>query len=233
MFVDSPNVKGAVAEQAIVLAAMKLDVPVWRPVCEHTRADLVLELGGQLWRVQVKWGRLSKEQDVVVVDLRTSRHTPNGYVRTVYTEREIDLFAVYCGEIDRCFLLPIDVVSRTNYTHLRLKPPRNGQRACINLADDFDFEGAVAQLARARRWQRRGRGFESLQLHSSESAPMTVACDEFRDHLGYWFDEAARGEPLLVTRRGKPLVRVGSATSPPPSPPQLPLVDPVSAPAQA
>jgi hypothetical protein len=50
------NVKGAIAEQAIVLAATKLRVPVWRPVSEHGRADLVLEIGGQLWRVQVKWG---------------------------------------------------------------------------------------------------------------------------------------------------------------------------------
>jgi hypothetical protein len=23
---------------------------------------------------------------------------------------------------------------------------------------------------------------------------LTLACEDFRDHLGYWFDEAARGE---------------------------------------
>lgn len=200
MFVESPNVKGAVAEQAIVLTATKLRIPVWRPVAEHGRCDLVLEIGEKLWRVQVKWGRLSKAEDVVIVDLRTSRLTPNGYIRTTYTAHEIDLFGVYCGELDRCFLLPIDLVEKTHYTHLRLTPPGNGQRACINLAEDFDFEGAVAQLARARHWQCRGRGFESLQLHSSQSSPIAVGCDDFRDHFGYWLDQAARGEHLLITR---------------------------------
>lgn len=220
---ESPNVKGAVAEQAIVLAATKLRVPVWRPVAEHGRYDLVFEIGDRLWRVQVKWGRLSEAGDVVVVALRTSRCTPNGYVRTTYTEDEIDLFAVYCGELDRCFLLPIDLAARTSYTHLRLTPPRNGQRACINLADDFDFDGAVAQLARARRWQRRGRGFESLQLHSSQSSPITVGCDDLRDHQGYWLEEAAKGEHLLITRRGKPLARL----IPPTDQPALPGTGPM------
>jgi hypothetical protein len=45
------NVKGAVAEQAIVLAATKLRVPVWRPIGAHGRADLALEIGGRLLRV--------------------------------------------------------------------------------------------------------------------------------------------------------------------------------------
>ena len=187
----------------------------------------MLEVGDRLWRVQVKWGRLSKAKDAVIVELRTSRCIPSGYVRTMYTADEIDLFAVYCGELDRCFLLPIDAVVATNYTHLRLKPPRNGQRACNNLAEDFDFEGAVAQLARARRWQRRGRGFESLQLHSSERSPLTVGCDDLRDHQGYRLEQTERGEHMLITRRGRPLAML----SPPPSPPQLRPADPASAPA--
>jgi hypothetical protein len=40
VLVMNSNVKGAVAEQAIVLAAMKLRVPVLRPVDEHGRCDL-------------------------------------------------------------------------------------------------------------------------------------------------------------------------------------------------
>jgi hypothetical protein len=36
--------------------------------------------------------------------------------------------------------------------------------------------------------------------------------------MGYWFDEAAKGEHLLVTRRGKPLITVRSA-----KPPRLPF----------
>ena len=159
------NVKGAVAEQAIVLAATKLGVPVLRPVAEHGRTDLAVEIGGDLFRVQVKWGRLSPAGDVVIVALRTARFTPRGQIFRTYSEHELDLFAVYCGALDRCFLLPAHLLANKTCVYLRLTPSRNGQRSCINLADDFAFDGAVAQLARAMRWQRIGQGFESPQLH--------------------------------------------------------------------
>src|SRR5947209_8440166 len=146
-----PNTKGAVAEQAIVLAATRLRVPVLRPVAEHGRADLALEIADRLWRVQCKWGRLSPDRDVVVTHVGGCRCTPNGYVRTTYREGEIDLFGVYAGELDRCFLLPAALCVEKHQIHLRLTAPRNGQKSCITLADDFDFDGAIAQLGERRR----------------------------------------------------------------------------------
>lgn len=140
------NVKGAVAEQAIVLAATRLGIPVWRPVSEHGRADVLLEVGRRLLRVQVKWGRLSDSGDVVIVQLEGCRRTSNGYYRRTYDRREVDLIGVYCGRLDRCFLLPIEMVAGARAVQLRVAPARNNQRACINLADDFEFDGAIAQL---------------------------------------------------------------------------------------
>src|SRR5207248_54150 len=83
--------------------------------------------------------------------------TPGGYVHTTYTLAEVDLFGVYCGALDRCFLLPAARCVGMRQIMLRLSPARNGQQACTNLADDFTFDGAVAQLARAPRWQRGGQ----------------------------------------------------------------------------
>ena len=217
------NVKGAVAEQAIVRAATRLRVPVWRPVSEHGRADLVLEIGGKLWRVQVKWGRLNAAGDVVIVSLLTSRCTPHGHVRRMYAEDEVDLFAVYAGELDRCFLLPAEPLANKTVIYLRLTPSRNGQQACINLADSFDFAGAVAQLARASRWQREGQGFESPQLHpDAPDAAVTVAADVCRTAFGYWLDRVAAGRDAVVTRRGKPMIRLTAAV-PAPAPPPAPM----------
>src|SRR5437588_12152358 len=88
------NVKGAVAEQAIALAAARLQVPVWKPVAEHGRADLVLEIAGGLWRVQCKWGRLSPDARTVVVRIGGCWCSPNGHVRTTYSEDEVDLFGI-------------------------------------------------------------------------------------------------------------------------------------------
>jgi antitoxin (DNA-binding transcriptional repressor) of toxin-antitoxin stability system len=231
VFVDNPNVKGAVAEQAIVLAATKLHVPVWKPIAEHGRADLVLEIGPRLLRVQCKWGGLSPKRDVVMVATGGSRCSPNGYIRTTYTEDEIDLFGIYCGELDRCFLVPISLVAGRYSAWLRLTPTRNGQEACINLADDFDFEGAVAQLEERCHGMAEVRGSSPLSSTPSQAGPITLGSNPFRNRFGYWMDRLAAGDEVLVTRRGKPRIRLSPATEPvpaltPPAEPRTPRTAP-------
>ena len=208
------NRKGAIAEAEILAAAVRLDVPVLIPVSDHGRCDLALDIGGRLWRVQCKWGRLSEARDVVVVHLGGSRLSNHGYIVTTYDEDEVDLFGVYCGELDRAFLLPVARLAGMHQVHLRLAPPRNGQRACITLAREFEFEGAVAQLARASRWQREGQGFESPQLHPNRDADrvITVGSHGFRNRIGEWMERAAAGQDIVVTDRGKPRIRLTRAT---------------------
>ena len=83
---------------------------------------------------------------MVKVNLENTRCTRRGYMRRSYLEDEIDLVAVYCGGVDRSYLLPSTLVAGRRAIWLRLVPPRNSQRACINLASNYDFAGAVAQL---------------------------------------------------------------------------------------
>jgi hypothetical protein len=100
------NSKGAVAEAAIRLAAIRCEVDVYTPVSGHSRADLVFDVGDELYRVQVKWASLAKDEATINVHTSGSRLTPSGYVRTPYGADEIELLAVDCGELDRSYLLP-------------------------------------------------------------------------------------------------------------------------------
>lgn len=204
----TPNQKGAIAEAVIAAEAAKHGIEVLRPQAEHMRYDLAFDLGPKIVRVQCKWAR--KEGDVVTVKLATSRHTPiNGYKRTTYAAREVDAVAVYCGDLDRCYFLPISQVEGRSAIHLRLAPAKNNQLAAINSASDHEFSGAVAQLARAIGWQPVGRGFESLQLHHQESLPIeTVGAEEFGLHAPRYVQRAAAGEKFLITRRGRGMARL-------------------------
>jgi hypothetical protein len=55
-------------------------------------------------------------------------------------------------DLDRCFLIPIELVEKRPPIQLRVSPTLNNQKRRINWADDFDFaatlqaQGAVAQL---------------------------------------------------------------------------------------
>ena len=207
MFVLSTNRKGAIAETAIAAAATKLGIPVLRPIVEHARYDLAFEINDRILRVQCKWGGLSDDAAVIKVNLTSNRCTPTGYERRFYSEDEIDLIAVYCGELDQCYLLPIALFAGRRGLQLRVTPPKNGQRACLNLAVDFELPGAIAQLGERLRGTQEVAGSSPA---SSTSPPDTlhVGAHEFRNHFGYYLERAADGHEVLVSRRGRPYARL-------------------------
>jgi prevent-host-death family protein len=208
VFVLSTNQKGGIAETAITAAAYALDIPVLRPVVEHARYDLAFEIADRILKVQCKWGGLYEDGAVIRVNLTSSWCTPRGYERRYYTEDEIDLVAVYCSELNRCYLLPSSLVAGRRSIQLRVTPTKNGQRAALNRAVDFEFPGAIAQLEERLHGMQEVAG--SSPASSTPPSPETlhVGANQFRNHFGYYLERAADGPEVLVSRRGRPYVRL-------------------------
>jgi prevent-host-death family protein len=206
----STNRKGAIAEAKIVAAATELGIPVLRPTQEHGRYDLAFEIGGRILRVQCKWGAVDDAGAVIKVSLQSCCLTPAGYVRTPYGPDEIDLVAVYCGDLDRCYLLPSALACGRTSAYLRLVPPKNGQLACINLSSDFEFAGAVAQLEEHRHGMPRVRGSSPLSSTSPPDSPevLRTGSNEFRNHFGHYMELAAAGTEIHISRHGRPFARL-------------------------
>src|SRR4051794_29341552 len=139
----TPHRKGAIAETRTAAELTRLGLDVHRPVAEGGRYDLLMDCGSRLVRVQCKWA--VQRGPVVAVWMKTSRLTPQRYVRTTYDRREIDGVAAYCAPLERCFWLPIAEFEGRGYAHLRLEPARNGQRSGLNWATNYPL-GAIAQL---------------------------------------------------------------------------------------
>jgi PD-(D/E)XK endonuclease len=161
VFVLSSNQKGGIAETAITAAAYALDIPVLRPVVEHARYDLAFEIGDRILRVQCKWGGLHDDGAVIKVNLVSSWCTPTGYERRYYSEDEIDLVAVYCHELNRCYLLPSSLVARPPY---HPPPSHTGQvwaESVPQPCSKFRVRWGYSSAGRALAWQARGRRFES------------------------------------------------------------------------
>jgi len=95
--------KGAIAESAIVHAALKLGVGFLKPISSGERYDLLLDLRPRLLRVQCKNAVL--RHDVLAVPCFSSRRSSAGFVKRPYTLNEIDAIAAYSTDLDRCFLL--------------------------------------------------------------------------------------------------------------------------------
>ena len=117
---------------------------------EGGRYDVILDTGERLIRVQCKWA--VRKGGVVIVRCRRCRRTATGQLERTYKSSEIDAIGAYCGDLDRCFLIPAERLDGHYAVQLRLEPARNNQAAGIEWAEDFDFAatirrlGAVAQL---------------------------------------------------------------------------------------
>jgi prevent-host-death family protein len=221
--VDNPNRKGNIAELAIAKEAASLGLSVLKPLTEHERYDLALGIGGSLLRVQCKWGALKGA--VVCVRVSSCYHSPTrGYVKKTYAASEVDAAAVYCGELDRCFLLPVGLFGHRGVVNLRLEPARNNQRAALNWAADYEFRGAIAQLEERLTGSQEvvGSSPTSSTPHlaaeidaalpgaaTSDELAETVGMDEFYAKLARYVRRAEAGKKTLVTRWGRPVAKLG------------------------
>jgi prevent-host-death family protein len=210
VFVHSTNHKGAVAEAAITAHAVRLGIKVLKPVSEHGRYDLAFDLGSKIIRVQCKWAPVKGE--VICVHLAGYRLTSRGSVRSTYSADEIDAVAVFCEELERAYLIPSAVAATRYALHLRLGPPRNGQRAAINWAADYELPGAIAQSGeRLRGTQEVAGSSPASSTPSAHEREEVVGAHDFRCQFGYWMERAAAGTEVLITRRGRRYARLGPA----------------------
>jgi prevent-host-death family protein len=223
------NDKGNIAEAAIAFEATKLGIDVLRPIAEHGRYDLAFDLGSRIVRVQCKWATVVK--DTVRVYLTSCWYTSRGeQVRTSYTSEEIDYVAAYCHDLAACYLLPAELFANRSAVHLRLRRPRNNQRAAINWAQQYLLSGAVAQLGERRHGMAEVRGsspLSSTPQADGDGTEITVGAHHFRNHFSYWMERAAGGDEILITRRGRRYARLG------PPDPQLATRDTAPAPEPA
>jgi hypothetical protein len=168
----SPDQKGNIAEAAIAFHAVRMGVPVYRPLFEGGRYDLILELDGRLVRVQCKWA--ARYDEVLIIRCARNRRTRDGLLCRTYTVDEIDAFAAYSVDLDRCYYLPLEDFLGMKAIQLRIAPTRNNQRRRIRWAETYEFgatlaaPGAVAQLGERQSGTLEVRG--SIPLGSTSEA---------------------------------------------------------------
>src|SRR5690349_21306194 len=108
--------KGLIAELAVMAEATKRGYPLYLPLGEDTRSDLVVERRGVLERVQVKY-EFSNGQYVRVRCLCS-----NNWVTTKYKPTEIEWIATYDAASGLCYFVPSSLLAPegSNLLHLRL-----------------------------------------------------------------------------------------------------------------
>ncbi len=156
------NQKGTLAEAKITALALELGLGVALPL-DDERYDLILDLRPRLLRVQCKWA--IKQGGVVVIRTRRCRRGRNGLIHRGYEPGEIDAIGAYCQELDRCYLLPLELSVGRAAVQLRVEPCLNNQAAGVHWARDYELgatltrlQGPIAQLGERLRGTQKAGG---------------------------------------------------------------------------
>ena len=130
---------GEVSEAAVLTAFLKHDKVVLLPFGNGQRYDLVLDEGAAGFvRVQVKTGKLDAQGETLSFSVRSIQvHTGGKGTARAY-HGEADLFAVYCPQNGRVYVLPVSEAGTGTVT-LRLSPPRNNQTSGVRWAKDYEL----------------------------------------------------------------------------------------------
>src|SRR6266699_2395720 len=115
------NSIGDISESAIIARFLQLGYVVLTPHGGNQRYDLVIEDGGTLIRFNTANANVTGKN-------RQSRHYRG----------QCDYFAVYCEELNKIYLIPVDQVgiSRAN---LRIGSPKNNQEKYVRWAKDYEL----------------------------------------------------------------------------------------------
>jgi PD-(D/E)XK endonuclease len=103
------KLKGDIAEQAVVLQALKRGWGVLRPVGDRLPYDLVFDIGIQLIKIQVKAAWLDQPSQNYVVDNRRTKTNRRQMLRAPYQASDFDFAIAYIDELTVFYIFPATI----------------------------------------------------------------------------------------------------------------------------
>jgi hypothetical protein len=130
-----PKGRGEITEAVIIAELLKRDKFLLKPFGDNQRYDLVIEEEGKFLRVQCKTGRY-RNGCVTFAPRSSYAHRGRG---TKHYRGDAELFAVYCPEIEKVYIIPVNDVG-VSTVHLRIMQPRNNMEKNVRWAKDYEID---------------------------------------------------------------------------------------------
>ncbi|GAB2549024.1 group I intron-associated PD-(D/E)XK endonuclease [Spirosoma aerophilum] len=111
--------KGDIAEQAVILQALRLGWGVCKPVGDRLPYDLVFDIDGRLLKIQVKSAWFDDSRGNYVVDNRRTKTNRRLMVRENYCLTDFDFAIIYLDTPHIFYVMPIaDFIGYASEIHL-------------------------------------------------------------------------------------------------------------------
>lgn len=125
---------GDTAVAGVLARLLKKGYAILLPFGDSQRYDLVLDKDSQFFRVQCKSGRV---RNGCIRFNSSSTEWYKKHHRRNY-KGQVDYFGVYCPELDKTYLVPVNVVGETQGV-LRITAPKNNQAKYIRWCNKYEI----------------------------------------------------------------------------------------------
>jgi hypothetical protein len=136
-----PKTRGQRSEAAVIHEFVRRGITVLQPFGDNERYDLVVDISGTFYRIQVKTGRTVNGR--VQFETRSTATFPNRVEKNGY-EGQIDVFVVYSPERMETYVVPVSEAPRTSMG-LRIDDP-DKQSPNVNWADEYRLDTWLTAL---------------------------------------------------------------------------------------
>jgi len=141
---EEPQKRGQAAEAIVKSEFVSRGVSVLVPAYDNEPYDIVIELEGDFYRVQIKTAFEATTDGAVRFRTRSTRTKSSGYEREGY-EGSVDLFAVYAPVCDETYVIPIEDAGDTQMT-IRYEQSKNNNVKNINWHEDYLLDEVLPSL---------------------------------------------------------------------------------------
>ncbi len=135
--------QGKTTELQVALAFLQKGYQVSQPLVSDSRYDFIVDIKGQLIRLQVKSCRVFEEEGYIDFATSTSHTNTQGTINHSYTSEEIDYFATFYN--GNCYIIAVNDCGSRNQ-RLRITPPKNGNQRGSKMLKDYTLEKFLETL---------------------------------------------------------------------------------------
>ena len=129
--------QGIIGQAKVLSEFESLGVNVSIPFGDNLPYDLIIDVKGKLYKVQVKTSSQTKDGKTDFGIKKNRINTKESYI-SYYNQNEVDYYALYAILRDKIFLVPFEEAGSSDIT-IRYELQKNNQLGKIKMEEDYSI----------------------------------------------------------------------------------------------
>lgn len=130
--------QGIIGQAKVLSQFESLGIPVSIPFGDNLPYDLIIDVYGKLYKIQVKTSSQTKDGKTDFGIKRNRNNTNKTYI-SYYNKNDVDFYALYAINRDKVFLVPFQEAGVSSII-IRYEYPKNNQLLKVKMEQDYSIQ---------------------------------------------------------------------------------------------